>query len=90
MRLVNGINLLQELPNGDKKPMRSPEQLAWVRQLMLDYNGPYEEYDKIHVAVDPGAGGGGMIYSDFLIQEWQDENGRWHHGVIDMEDESSK
>ena len=90
MRLINGINLLQILPNGDKKPMRSNDQLDWVHQLMLDYNGNNEEYKKIHLAVDPGAGGGGMIYADFLIQEWQDKDGKWHHGVIDLEDETSK
>lgn len=89
VRLINGINLLHTLPNGDKKPMRTPEQLEWIRRLMLDYNGDYEEWEKIHMAIDPGSGGGGMIYSDFLIQEWQDEFGRWHHGVIDMDDEAS-
>lgn len=90
MKIINGINLLYTLPNGDKKPMRSTEQLDWIRQLMIDYNGPYDEYTKIHLAIDPGSGGGGMIYSDFLIQEWQDKNGMWHHGVIDMDDEPSR
>lgn len=90
MRLVNGINLLQTLPNGDKKPMRSTEQLEWIRRLMLKYNGKYQEYEKIHLSIDPGSGGGGRIYGDFLIQEWQDENGNWHHGVIDENDDDFK
>ena len=91
MRLVNGINLLQTLPNGDKRPMRSTEQLEHVHGLMLDYNGSEnDEYTKIHLAIDPGSGGGGRIYADFLIQEWQDQFGIWHHGVYDEEDETSK
>lgn len=91
MRLINGINLLQTLSNGDKKPMRSTEQLEWIRQLMLDYNGVGNvEYERIHLAIDPGSGGGGRIHADFLIQEWQDEYGIWHHGVYDEEDETSK
>lgn len=87
-KIINGINLLQILPNGDKKPMRSTEQLEWVHQLMLDYNGDNQEYEKIHLAVDPGSGGGGRIYGDFLIQEWYDTKGKLHHGVIDLTDET--
>ena len=48
MRLINGINLLQTLPNGDKKPMRSTEQLEVIHKLMLAYNGKNDEYKKIH------------------------------------------
>lgn len=91
MRLVNGLNLVQTLPNGDKKPMRSTEQLDKIHQLMLDYNGKdNEEYCKIHLTIDPGSGGGGRIYADFLIQEWKDKYGLVHKGIYDEEDETSK
>lgn len=90
MRLINGINLLQTLPNGDKKPMRSTEQLEVIHKLMLAYNGKNEEYKKIHLSIDPGSGGGGRIHADYLIQEWQDDYGNWHHGIYDEEDETSK
>lgn len=90
MRLANGINLLQVLPNGDKRPMRSTEQLQSIQQLMLDYNGQYEEYKRIHLMIDPGAGGGGRIYADSLMQGWTDKYGRSHHGVYDENDETSK
>lgn len=90
MKLVNGINLVQTLPNGDKKPMRSTEQLEKIHEFMLAYNGNYDEYQKIHVMIDPGSGGGGRIHADYLMQEWQDEYGRWHHGIYDEEDETSK
>lgn len=90
MKIVNGINLLQTLPNGDKKPMRSTEQLEEIHNLMRRYNGKYEEYKKIHVMIDPGSGGGGRIHADYLIQEWKDEFGIWHHGIYDDNDETSK
>lgn len=91
MKLVNGINLVQTLPNGDKKPMRSTEQLERVHELMLDYNVKGDEqYSKLHLSIDPGSGGGGRIYADFLIQEWQDRFGMWHHGIYDEDDETSK
>lgn len=88
MRIVNGINLLQTLPNGDKRPMRSTEQLAWIRDLLVDYNGGGVEYDNVRLFIDPGSGGGGRIYGDFLIEEWTDEKGHYHHGVIDETDEA--
>ena len=90
MRIANGFNLLQTLPNGDKKPMRSTEQLERIHELMLKYNGKHEDYERIHLEIDPGSGGGGRIYADYLIQEWMDNNGVWHHGVYDEEDETSK
>lgn len=90
MKIINGINLLQTLPNGDKKPLRSTEQLAEIHNLMLNYNGGYNEYEKIHLIIDPGSGGGGRIHADYLIQEWQDNFGNWHHGIYDDNDETSK
>lgn len=89
-RIVNGINLIERLPNGDKRPMRSTEQLSWIRHLMVDYNGKDEpEYKHLHLFIDPGSGGGGRIYTDFLMTNWVDKSGKKHFGVIDMDDETS-
>lgn len=89
-RVINGINLLEYFPNGDKRTLRSTEQLAWIRRLMLDYNGKdAPEYDNLHLFIDPGSGGGGRIYTDFLMMGWTDKSGRKHKGVIDMDDETS-
>ena len=86
-RVINGINLLEVLPNGEKKTLRSTEQLSWIRRLMLSYNGNAPEYENLHLFVDPGSGGGGKIYGDFLCQNWTDKEGVVHRGVIDTEDE---
>ena len=89
-RLINGINLIERQPNGEKRILRSPEQLAKIRELMLKYNGNAPEYENLHVFIDPGSGGGGRFYIDDLIQDWTDKDGVTHRGIIDMEDETSK
>ena len=89
-RVINGINLIHKMPNGDKKILRSTEQLDWIKRLMLAYNGPFEDYTRLFVSIDPGSGGGGRIYADQLMSDWYDENNVQHPGLIDMNDETSK
>lgn len=89
-RVINGINLIRRLPNGDKQSLRSPEQLEWVRRLLLEYNGNFPDYERCHLFIDPGSGGGGHIYADFLMPDWTDSEGILHPGLIDENDESSK
>lgn len=88
-RLINGINLIERTPSGEKRILRTPEQLAKIRELMLKYNGNNPEYEKLHVFIDPGSGGGGRFYMDDLMREWEDKEGNVHKGIIDMEDETS-
>lgn len=89
-RVINGINLIHKLPNGDKKLLRSTEQIEWVKKLMLAYNGPFEDYVRLLISIDPGSGGGGRFYADQLMSDWVDENGKIRPGLIDMNDETSK
>ena len=89
-RIINGINLIHTMPNGDKKILRSNEQLDWIKKLLLAYNGKFPDYEKVHLFIDPGSGGGGRIYADQLMPNWKDEQGNWHPGLIDMDDETSK
>ena len=89
-RVINGINLIHKLPNGDKKLLRSTEQIEWVKKLMLAYNGPFEDYVRLFISIDPGSGGGGRFYADQLMSDWVDENGKIRPGLIDMNDETSK
>lgn len=89
-RVINGINLIHKMPNGDKKILRSTEQIDWIKRLMLAYNGPFEDYARLFVSIDPGSGGGGRFYADQLMLDWLGEDGMTHPGLIDMDDETSK
>ena len=37
-KIVNGVNLIETLPNGDKMVIQKPEQIEIVKQMLLDYN----------------------------------------------------
>ncbi len=89
-KIVNGINLIEKLPNGDKKPLRSPEQLEWIRKLIVAYNGKVPEYENVMFYVDAGAGGGGRGYADNLMLPWTDHDGIEHAGIIDLTDDTAK
>ena len=88
-RIINGYNLVETLPNGEKKILTSLQQLEFFRSLILRYNGGGADYENLILFIDPGSGGGGHIYSDFLMPDWKDEFGVVHRGLIDMEDEKS-
>ena len=88
-RLINGYNLVEVMPNGEKKIMTSLQQLEFLRKVILAYNGQAPDYENIILFIDPGSGGGGHIYSDFLMPDWTDDYGIKHRGLIDMEDEKS-
>ena len=89
-KVVNLVNLIHKLPDGTKKPIRTPEQIQWIKKLILDYNGNVPDYENIlKFLIDPGAGGGGRSISTFLLDDWQDDLGRTHRGFADPEDEST-
>lgn len=89
-KIVNGINLIEKLPSGEKKPLRFPEQLEWLRKLIVAYNGKVPEYENVMFYVDAGAGGGGRNYADNLMLSWADRDGEEHRGIIDLTDETAK
>ena len=89
-RVINGINLIHKAPNGDKKILRSTEQLNWIKKLILSYNGKFPDYTRIHLFLDPGSGGGGRIYADQLMSDWIDDSGLERPGLIDLDDETSR
>lgn len=88
-RIVNGINLIEILGPTDKRPLRTPEQLDWLRRIILAYNGAAPEYTNIEVYVDAGSGGGGRQYGDLLMTDWKDSTGVNHVGIYDSRDENS-
>lgn len=84
-RIVNCVNLL-DIGKKIKSPMRTPDQIEYLKQLILDYNGDAPDYENIEcVLIDAGSGGGGVNIADFLMEDWTDKKGNIHRGLIDRE-----
>lgn len=84
-RIVNCVNMM-DISNKRKAPMQTPDQVNYLRQLILDYNGEALGYSNIEaIYIDAGSGGSGKVIADMLMQDWVDSNGKTHYGVIDKE-----
>lgn len=85
MRLVNCINLV-DVGKKIKSPMQTPDQIKYLKKVILDYNGGADAYGNIiGVYIDAGSGGGGVNIADYLMEDWVDEAGITHRGLIDKE-----
>lgn len=85
MRLVNCINLI-DVGKKIKSPMQTPDQIEYLKKVILDYNGGADAYGNIiGVYIDAGSGGGGVNIADYLMQDWVDKAGIKHRGLIDKE-----
>lgn len=86
MRIQNVVNLLN-LEKKRKTPMTTPNQIKELKNLILTYNGEgCADYENIiSICIDAGSGGAGVNISDFLWEDWEDENGIVHRGLIDKE-----
>jgi len=84
MRLINSVSFA-DIAKKKKTPMRIPEQMVILKQMILDYNGnqaaDYEHLDAL--LIDAGSGGGGVNIADYFMEEWEDSNGNKHRGLID-------
>ena len=92
MRIANGINFM-DLSKKNKTPMRTPEQVKKLKQLILDYNGDgVDDYTNIsNIFID--AGGAGVNIADYLMEDWYEEGHEGeqkylHRGLIDKEQSS--
>ena len=87
MRLLNCINLIDISNKKKKKPMQTPEQIEYLKQIILDYNqGGDDSYSNIlGIYIDAGSGGGGVNIADYLMPDWKDKSGKTHRGLIDKE-----
>ncbi len=84
-RIVNVVNLL-DVGKKIKSPMQTPDQIAYLKKLVLDYNGGADGYENIlGIYIDAGSGGAGVNIADFLMQDWVDDGGIEHRGLIDKE-----
>ena len=85
MRLVNCVNLV-DVGKKIKSPMQTPDQIKYLKKIILDYNGGGDAYGNIvGVYIDAGSGGGGVNIADYLMEDWIDEAGITHRGLIDKE-----
>lgn len=85
MRIVNVINLL-DVGKKIKSPMRTPDQIEYLKKVILDYNAGADAYGNIAgIYIDAGSGGGGVNIADYLMPDWTDEAGVTHRGLIDKE-----
>lgn len=85
MRLVNCINLV-DVGKKIKSPMQTPDQVKYLKKIILDYNAGADAYGNIlGIYIDAGSGGGGVNIADFFMEDWVDEGGIVHRGLIDKE-----
>lgn len=84
-RIVNCVNMI-DISTKRRTPMQTPDQVNYLRQLILDYNGDAPGYGNIEaIMIDAGSGGAGKVIADMLMQDWIDSKGRTHPGFIDKE-----
>lgn len=87
LNISNIINFVDE----DKKrktPMKTPDQIKKFKNLILDYNGAQKaDYENIEaILIDSGSGGSGVsAWGDSLLEDWVDDKGVSHRGLIDKE-----
>ena len=89
MKVVNGVNFLERLPDGTKKIIAKPEQIRRFKKMMIDYNGNVfgaRDWENLHILIDPGSGGGGADVATYLLDDWVDDNNEQHFGIIDKKD----
>jgi len=83
-KIVNCTNMI-DLASKRKIKMKTPDQIKFLKQTILDYNGNNPDYENIEAfLIDAGAGGAGVsAYADNLLDDWFDEKGIKHKGFID-------
>lgn len=86
MRIANMVGFV-DVSKKKKKQLRTPEQIDYIKNMLIDYNGlqkaPYENIDTL--MIDSGAGGGGNIIGDYFMEDWVDDRGNKMRGLIDKE-----
>lgn len=79
--IVNCTNLI-DIGNKRQYNMTTPEQVKFIKQTILDYNGNAPDYQNIGAfLMDSGAGGGAFAHADYLLEDWNDKQGRKHKEI---------
>ena len=91
LKIVDMINLIEKVGNGEKKVIQKPEQVEILKKILLKYNGRVPDYDNlIRILIDAGSGGGGFDIAQYLLRDWIGVDGRKHLGLIDLQDKYLK
>jgi len=90
-KICNCVNFV-DLGKKKKVPMKTPDQLKYFKQMILDYNGNAPDYENIEqILLDDGAGGAGYAaWADGFLADWVDKKGKIHKGFIDENNETYK
>ena len=90
LRIVNCVSLVNTESQGKKTNSPTQLQVNALRQLILDYNqGGNSEYSNIYgIYMDRGAGGQGPAIADLMTEDWIDEKGDKHFGLIDYDNDN--
>ena len=84
-KIVNCVNLI-DVGKKIKSPMQTPDQVEYIKQMILDYDGGTDTYSNIvGIWIDAGSGGGGVNIADFFMKDWIDKVGIQHRGLIDKD-----
>lgn len=84
LQLENVISMV-DTESRNKTPLPMLEQLKIIKEQMIKYNGESApEWENITLWIDAGSGGGGVsAVADQLMEDWYDNKGVKHRGVID-------
>lgn len=86
LKIVNSVNFTDLNIKKKKKPMRTPDQIEALKELLINYNGKnVPDYDNVFFMIDGGSGGGGNLIPDFFMEDWKDKTGKTHKGLLDKE-----
>jgi len=92
MKIVHNVSWT-DLAKKKKTPIKTPDQIKDFKRMLLDFNGQQSaDYENIeNILIDSGAGGGGMnAWADGLLEDWKDDSGSTHRGLIDKDHEEYK
>lgn len=85
--IIQNCVTLVDIGKKKKTPMRTPEQIDEIKQMLLNYNGNgFADYENIDcLMIDQGSGGGGALIADYFMEDWKDKEGINHRGLIDFD-----
>lgn len=85
--IVGCVNFV-DLASSKKYKLDSNRQVDEIRNIIIGYNGDNPDYEYLDsLQIDAGAGGGGLLYTDNLLNDFVDIYGNKHRGLIDASHE---